>query len=268
MDAAASVPVIDASPLVGGAGDARDTAAAIGEACRKHGFFYVVGHGVSQELQARLEALSRGFFAQNLDTKMRIRMELGGGAWRGYFPVGGELTSGEPDIKEGLYFGAELGEDDPRVRAGVPMHGANLFPEIPGFREAVLGYMAVLRELGHALMRGVALSLGLAPSYFADRYMRDPLILFRIFHYPPVPPSDAERWGMGKHTDYACSRSSGGRGRRPPGQIQLRLDRRSPPARILRLQHRRHARSQGTYGSYLLGKVAKVFPQLRRSVIS
>ena len=155
-------------------------------------------HGVSQELQARLEALSRGFFAQNLDTKMRIRMELGGGAWRGYFPVGGELTSGEPDIKEGLYFGAELGEDDPRVRAGVPMHGANLFPEIPGSREAVLGYMAVLRELGHALTRGVALSLGLAPSYFADRYMRDPLILFRIFHCPPVPPSDAERWGVGR----------------------------------------------------------------------
>jgi len=34
-------------------------------------------------------------------------------AWRGWFPVGGELTSGEPDRKEGVYFGAELGPDDP-----------------------------------------------------------------------------------------------------------------------------------------------------------
>ena len=47
---------------------------------------------------------------------MEIRMALGGRAWRGYFPVGAELTSGKPDQKEGLYFGAELGDDDPRGR--------------------------------------------------------------------------------------------------------------------------------------------------------
>ena len=46
-------------------------------------------------------------------------MERGGRAWRGYFPVGAELTSGRPDLKEGLYFGAELPADDPRVRRRV-----------------------------------------------------------------------------------------------------------------------------------------------------
>ena len=51
-------------------------------------------------------------------------MARGGRAWRGYFPVGAELTSGQPDLKEGLYFGAELGPEDPRVRAGLPLHGA------------------------------------------------------------------------------------------------------------------------------------------------
>ena len=40
-------------------------------------------------------------------------MERGGRAWRGYFPVGGELTSGLPDQKEGLYLGAELPADHP-----------------------------------------------------------------------------------------------------------------------------------------------------------
>ena len=45
--------------------------------------------------------------------KMEIAMARGGPAWRGYFPVGAELTSGQPDLKEGLYFGAELGDDDP-----------------------------------------------------------------------------------------------------------------------------------------------------------
>ena len=28
-------------------------------------------------------------------------MTHGGRAWRGWFPVGGELTSGAPDMKEG-----------------------------------------------------------------------------------------------------------------------------------------------------------------------
>jgi isopenicillin N synthase-like dioxygenase len=200
VDLATTVPVIDVSALVRG-GDPGPAARAIGAACREHGFFYVVSHGVGEELQDALVSLSRRFFAQVLDEKMRIRMDLGGRAWRGYFPVKGELTSGKPDIKEGLYFGTELGEGDARVRAQLPMHGRNLFPEIPGFRETVLAYIDAVTRLGHALMRGIALSLGLPPSYFADRYTGDPLVLFRIFHYPPVPPRSDE-WGVGEHTDY------------------------------------------------------------------
>ena len=70
-------------------------------------------------------------------------MSRGGRAWRGYFPVGDELTSGKPDQKEGLYFGAELAADHPLVLAGTPLHGPNLFPSgMPEFREAVLDYMA------------------------------------------------------------------------------------------------------------------------------
>ena len=34
-------------------------------------------------------------------------MSRGGRAWRGWFPVGGELTSGRADRKEGLYVGEE-----------------------------------------------------------------------------------------------------------------------------------------------------------------
>jgi isopenicillin N synthase-like dioxygenase len=149
--------------------------------------------------------VSHQFFAQDLQTKLEIRMALGGRAWRGYFPVGGELTSGRPDLKEGLYFGAELNDDHPLVKAGTPMHGRNLFPFcIPLFRETVLDYMAAMTQLGQLLMEGIALSLGLKASYFADRYTNDPLILFRIFHYPPdtSPPADEPRWGVGEHTDY------------------------------------------------------------------
>jgi isopenicillin N synthase-like dioxygenase len=136
--------------------------------------------------------LSREFFALPLETKMEIQMALGGRAWRGYFPVGDELTSGQPDWKEGVYFGAELDESHPLVKAGTPMHGANLFPANPPlFRETVLEYMAAMTELGHRLMAGIALSLGLEANYFADRYTADPLTLLRIFNYPAIAKNPA-----------------------------------------------------------------------------
>lgn len=200
-----SLPVIDIRPLVSGKGNAQAVALALHQACTESGFFYITGHGIEAELQARLEALSREFFARDTETKMHIRMALGGKAWRGYFPVGDELTSGKPDLKEGLYFGVELGEDDPRVQAGLPLHGSNLFPPgMPEFRETVLDYMAAMTRLGHTLMKGLALSLGLKASYFNEHYTGDPLCLFRIFHYPSSRKNrdKSPQWGVGEHTDY------------------------------------------------------------------
>lgn len=204
-----ALPIIDISPLVQGAQASpaarQQVAAQLAQACRDRGFFYIIGHGVSPALQHRLEALSQQFFALPLARKMAIHMSGGGRAWRGYFPVGEELTSGKPDQKEGLYFGAELDAAHPLVQSGTPLHGPNLFPsELPELRSTVLTYLNAMTQLGQQLMQGIALSLELPASYFYDRYTRDPLILFRIFNYPPAPHSaDGEQaWGVGEHTDY------------------------------------------------------------------
>jgi len=198
-----ALPVIDIAPLLDGRSEAwtRPTKA-IEAACRDTGFFYVAGHGVGSDVLARLDAASRRFFALPADEKMTIAMARAGRAWRGFFPVGGELTSGKPDLKEGIYFGTELDGDDARVKAGVPMHGANLWPaRVPELRDAVLDFMDRTTRAGHAVMRGVALSLGLDADYFARAYTGDPTILFRVFHYPPARAIDGE-WGVGEHTDY------------------------------------------------------------------
>lgn len=199
-----SLPLIDIAPLAASTSERSAVAAQIGEACRAHGFFYITGHGIDPALTRRLEDLSRAFFALDEATKMQWRMELGGRAWRGYFPLAGELTSGRPDWKEGLYLGTELPDDDPLVLARTPVHGRNLFPDLPGFKAAILDYMAAATRLGHTLMEGIALSLGLPATYFAERYTADPLILFRIFNYPtqPVPANLDVQWGVGEHTDY------------------------------------------------------------------
>ena len=198
------VPVIDVGPLVRRTPKRARTAEQIGEACSDCGSFYIVGHGVDDTLCQELEALSRRFFAQDEPQKMQIAMSRGGRAWRGYFPVGRELTSGKPDRKEGIYFGAELPADHPAVRAGKPLHGPNLFPDIPGFRKTLLHYMDSLTALGHALMSGISLGLGLDEHYFRQRYTSDPLVLFRIFNYPQatIMEDDERSWGVGEHTDY------------------------------------------------------------------
>ena len=302
----------------------------IRSACRTYGFFYVAGHGVAPQLLSDLDRACREFFAMPEEEKLEISMARGGRAWRGFFPVGDELTSGRPDLKEGIYFGTELGPDDPRVRAGLPLHGPNLFPRrVPALRPIVLSYMDALASAAQAVLRGVALSLDLDREYFAAGYTADPTVLFRVFHYPPQPPDD-DSWGVGEHTDYGlltllAQDANGGLQVRTPegwldappvpgtfvaniGDMLDRLtggwyrstshrvrnlsgnERLSFPfffdpgwdAEIVPLPERADARDDsgerwdranvhawsGTYGEYLLGKVAKVFPELAGRVVS
>lgn len=280
----------------------RAAPAAIDRACREMGFFYVVGHGIDPDLQHRLEERARAFFAQPDATKASIAMARGGRAWRGWFPVGGELTSGVPDRKEGIYFGAELPAGHP-----LPLHGPNLFPDAE-LREVVLEWLDAMTALGRRIVRAMGVD---------DAIVRDPTILFRIFHYPP---GDGPAWGVGEHTDYGlltillqdaiaglqvrgpdgwidappidgsfvCNigdmleRITGGAYRSTPHRVRNASDvgRLSFPfffdpswdavvpvpegaaGAVERWDGADVLSWEGTYGEYLLGKVAKVFPEL------
>lgn len=333
MSAARSLPVIDVTALRG-ASDAPArgrAAAAIRAACRDSGFFYAIGHGISDDVIERLQTASRTFFALPEERELAIAMARAGRAWRGYFPVGGELTSGRPDQKEGLYFGTEHALDDPRVRAGIPLHGANLFPaDVPELQPAVTAFLSAATETAHAILEGIAQSLDLDAQYFRDHYTARPTVLFRIFHYPPAAPDD-DGWGVAEHTDYGLLtllaqddvgglqvKTPGGWIDAPPIEGALvcnlgdMLDRltggwfRSTPHRVRNASGRErysfpfffdpdfdadvvplpssaahrggdaterwdranvHA-FHGTYGDYLLTKVAQVFPALANGVIS
>ena len=152
------------------------------------GFFTIVGHGVDAGLRRRLDACARDFFARPDAEKAAIAMARGGRAWRGWFPVGGELTSGRPDSKEGIYFGAELPADDARVRAGRPLAR----PEpVPDARRPACGARCSTTwtrspRSARRVMRGIALGLGLDREWFARGLTAEPVTLFRIFHYPPA----------------------------------------------------------------------------------
>ena len=196
------LPVVDVGPLVTGDGDPVATAGDHDAALSADGFALLVGHGVEPALRDRVDAAARAFFALPEEEKAEVAMARGGRAWRGWFPVGGELTSGVPDHKEGLYLGTDLPADHPRVRAGTPLHGANLWPAAPAdLRPAVEAWMAAMGGLAEAVLGGVAVGLGLDRDWFARHLTAEPTALFRIFHYPPVPASEAG-WGVAEHTDY------------------------------------------------------------------
>jgi isopenicillin N synthase-like dioxygenase len=206
-----SLPLIDVGPLLSGAPSSSSVSSCakeIDSACRESGFFRITNHGVSADLRQRLDKLSREFFALDNSLKAKCAMPLAGSAWRGWFGVGDELTSGVPDRKEGLYIGQQLSANDPRVIAQTPLHGANLYPQVPAeLGECADEWFAAMQHLGAALMRGVALGLQMPDDWFAKSIAREPTCLFRIFHYPPidilrVPQDGISEWGVAEHTDY------------------------------------------------------------------
>ena len=92
------------------------------------------------------------------------------------------------------------------MRAGLPLHGANLFPERPaGLRDAVLDYIDAVTEVGHALLRGDLASRSVSTTTGSTATSPPtPTVLFRIFRYPPLLTADAvpTQWSVGEHTDY------------------------------------------------------------------
>lgn len=194
--------LIDIAPLLAGGAGQSAAVQRIDRACRELGFFRVTGHGIEPDLLATLDREARAFFALPDAAKERCAMTHAGAAWRGWFPVKGEITSGRPDRKEGLYVGIDHPDDHPRVLAGTPLHGRNLFPN-DALRQAVTEWLAALRPIADAILRGIALALGVEADWFERHVTADPTILFRIFHYPAlVDNATSDEWGVGEHTDY------------------------------------------------------------------
>lgn len=197
-----TLPVIDCGGLAG-AGEAA-LAARLDQVFREIGFCYLRNIGVEQALVEGVFAASRAFHALPAAEKRALAMN---GAHRGYMEPNSSLivTSSvarvkRPNFSESLMVMHEVEPDDPRY--GTEVHGANQWPELPGFRAAVEAYEAAMRRACTALLRPMAIALGLAPDWFAPHFAR-PTTFLRLLHYPPQPadsPEDA--FGSAPHTDY------------------------------------------------------------------
>ncbi len=133
----------------------------------------------------------------NRSANRLIALAHGGTAWRGWFPLGDELTSGIADVKEGFYVGREM------APSPLPLHGPNLWPiDVPELQPTVAAWMQAMEELGQRTLAAMAVGLGFDDDWFRSGITDDPTVLFRIFRYPPHPDGAGDRWGVGEHTDY------------------------------------------------------------------
>jgi isopenicillin N synthase-like dioxygenase len=203
--ATSTLPVVDVTGLSSSDPEKRRAVGqALRQTCLDKGFFYCSGHGIPAGLIDAVFAETRAFFDLPLETKELVAKEKSF-CNRGYETLGGQtLQAGaKPDLKEGYYIGLELPEDDPRVVARKFNHGPNQWPQdLPGFRPAMRAYHAAMLDLAERLMRGLALSLDLEENHF-DGFVRDPLAILRLLHYPPHPPqAGSDELGAGAHTDF------------------------------------------------------------------
>jgi isopenicillin N synthase-like dioxygenase len=191
------LPIVDVSALFGDDSNARKTAAsAMGAAARDFGFLYVTGHQQPPELFDSLLDVTKNFFAQTPEEKMRVYIGNSRNH-RGYVPEGEEVFAGGTyDAKEAYDSAIDL----PDYVADSPLLGPNQWPDLPGFKQAVTNYYQSTFELGRRLMQGFSLALG-GPADAFDHNLTQPPSQLRLIHYP-YNPNATDRPGIGAHTDY------------------------------------------------------------------
>ncbi|MFV0296501.1 MAG: isopenicillin N synthase family dioxygenase [Hyphomicrobiaceae bacterium] len=205
-DASEDIPVLDLGPYRRGEAGAKDVLARALRHCFEDvGFYFIVNHGVGQELIDGAYEAARRFHAQPLEKKLEIRLNQYN---IGYLPMRGGTTrhsslneNNKPNVNEAFFCAREVGADDPDVRREPPYRSVNRWPsDLPGFREACLSYAAALETLCRSLVPLYALALDLPESYFDDAFSR-PIFKLRMSHYPPADPDADNEFGLAPHTD-------------------------------------------------------------------
>uniref|UniRef100_A0A0D9UXQ5 Fe2OG dioxygenase domain-containing protein n=1 Tax=Leersia perrieri TaxID=77586 RepID=A0A0D9UXQ5_9ORYZ len=191
--------------------DTQKSVSLLKQACLDSGFFYVVDHGISQELMDDVFAQSKKFFDLSTDEKMKLLRDEKN---RGYTPMLDEILDPENqvngDYKEGYYIGVEVAEDDPQ--ANRPFYGPNQWPSdevLPRWRKVMEQYHSEALRVAKSIARIIALALNLEEDFFdKPEMLGEPIATLRLLHYEggqktgKVSNPAKGVFGAGAHSDY------------------------------------------------------------------
>ncbi|MET0989042.1 MAG: 2-oxoglutarate and iron-dependent oxygenase domain-containing protein, partial [Glaciihabitans sp.] len=199
---ALSLPILDLSLLDAGEQDAARFRTDLLDATHNVGFFYLVGHGVDQQLIDDLLRVSREFFDLPADEKLKLE-NVHSPQFRGYTRVGGELTHGDVDWREQIDIGVDREPIEPG--AGVAdywrLEGPNLWPDaLPELRDVAERWNTQLSAVALRLMREWAQALGSPADTFDEAFARKPYPLTKIVRYPGESNPEPKQ-GVGAHRD-------------------------------------------------------------------
>jgi isopenicillin N synthase-like dioxygenase len=207
--AAAQIPVIDFGPVFAGEkGALARTAAIVGEACERVGFFYAANHGVAKALIDRAFAASRQFHALPLAEKLKLRLNENN---IGYLPINASVQGAStvhkatrPNHNESFFISHDRGAGHPDVVAGLPLRGRNQWPPealAPGMRHDMMAYFAALGAMCNRMLPAFAVALGMPEDFFAPFFADEAQATVRFLHYPPQDAGEDNLFGQGPHTD-------------------------------------------------------------------
>ncbi|XP_060211124.1 2-oxoglutarate-Fe(II) type oxidoreductase hxnY-like isoform X4 [Lycium barbarum] len=197
MEGALQLPIIDLSST-----DQTLLTDLLRKACIENRFFYLINHGVEEDLIQRVFEGSRKFFALSLAEKMKMIRKN----HRGYTPFYDEklnlVDNPKGDPKESIYFGAP--EDIS------PYSNLNQWPPeevLPCWRSTMEEYYRVILNLGKRVLSLIALALNVNEDFFEKvGAFNPPGALLRPIHYPVAGEidysDDQHMHGCGAHTDY------------------------------------------------------------------
>ena len=205
------VPVIDiASFLHGSESEKRQVAREIDKASREVGFYAIIGHGVDPNLVPRMEAISRAFFEQPLDEKMKLHVSTHSSSV-GYAAVGDNnlsYTRGDAkpfDLVESLIIAPIDVPDDPyyKTQDASPLFPVNQWPAHPAELRSIWSeYYRRMQLLADDLMRLSAVALDLPENYFQDKIDRNVSKLTAKLYPPQKTEPLPGQLRASAHTDF------------------------------------------------------------------
>jgi isopenicillin N synthase-like dioxygenase len=171
-------------------------------AAREFGFFYLAGHGISQDLTETVVKLSRRFFSLPESDKLAIEM-VNSPHFRGYNRAGYEYTRGKPDWREQIDIGAERPAlpRDPAAPAWTRLQGPNQWPAaLPELKPVLLDYQDKATALAIRVIQAFSAALEQPENVFEPIYTPAPTQLIKIIRYPGRAAGESDQ-GVGAHKD-------------------------------------------------------------------
>ena len=198
-----SVPIINIQDFRKGTPTDRQAFANnLADVCHSVGFFSLVGHEL-EELQLRVKLMLRKIFVLERSKKETIAKQHSK-HFRGWEPLGTELTNGRVDLREQVdtWTDCKVVAED-MDRPYLRLYGPSQYFDdkiLPGYEALTKEFMNRCGLVADELLSAMALGLGLHENHFRQTFgdISKRMSLCKFIHYPGSE-TEENKWGENQH---------------------------------------------------------------------